>query len=136
MPRPIIKTRTSSEAETVFYEAFMHCDTDVMSALWGEGDVVCVHPGSGIISGYEAVVRSWHHILENSRPTDIRYQLVNKSIVGDQAVHVVTEEILNNGTVVAVVIATNVYHRYDGNWQIVEHHGSLVQQEVTNRTLQ
>ena len=114
----------------------MHCDTDVMSALWGDGDVVCVHPGSGLISGYEAVVRSWHHILENSRPTDIRYQLVNKSIVGDQAVHVVTEEILNNGTVVAVVIATNVYRRYDGNWQIVEHHGSLVQQEVTNRTLQ
>jgi len=136
MPRPVIKTRTSSEAEAVFYEAFMHCDTDVMSALWAEGDVVCVHPGSGIILGHEAVMRSWQHILENSQPTDIRYQVVKKSIVDDLAVHVVTEEILNNDTVVAIVTATNVYRRYAGNWQIVEHHGSLVQQEVASRTLQ
>lgn len=114
----------------------MHCDTDVMSALWAQGDVVCVHPGSSIIFGHEAVVRSWQHILENSQPTDIRYHVVNKSIVDDLAVHVVTEEILNNDIVVAVVIATNVYRRYAGNWQIVEHHGSLVQHEVTSRTLQ
>lgn len=114
----------------------MHCDIDVMSALWADGDVVCVHPGSGVISGYEAVVRSWHHILKNSQPTDIRYQLVNQSIVDDLAVHVVTEEILSHGTVVAIVIATNIYRRNAGNWQIVEHHGSLVQQEVASRTLQ
>lgn len=136
MSRPLIKTRSPGEAETVFYEAFMHCDIDVMSALWADGDVVCVHPGSGIISGYDAVIRSWHHILENSQPTDIRYELLNKTIVDDLAVHVVTEEIVNKGTVVAVVIATNVYRRYGDIWQIVEHHGSLVQQEITNRTLQ
>jgi len=133
---PIIKTRSSTEAETVFYEAFMHCDIEVMSALWAEGDVVCVHPGSGIISGYEAVVRSWQHILTNSRPTDIHYTLISKSIVNDLAVHIVTEEIRNNGDIAAIVVATNVYRRIENSWLIIEHHGSIVQQEVVNRTLQ
>ena len=136
MNRPFIKTRSSTEAETVFYEAFMRCDIEVMSALWAEGSVVCVHPGSGIISGYEAVVRSWQHILENSQPTEIQYNLVSKSVVDDRAVHVVTEEIRDNDTVVAVVIATNVYRRFDHGWLMVEHHGSQVQQAVANRTLQ
>ena len=114
----------------------MRCDIEVMSALWAEGSVVCVHPGSGIISGYEAVVRSWQHILENSQPTEIQYNLVSKSVVDDLAVHVVTEEIRDNDTVVAVVIATNVYRRFDHGWLMVEHHGSQVQQAVANRTLQ
>lgn len=134
--RPVIKSRSSTETETVFYEAFMHCDIEVMSALWADDDVVCVHPGSGIISGYEAVVRSWQHILENSQPTDIHYSLVSKSIVDDLAVHIVTEEIRNNGSVVAVVVATNVYRRFNHGWLMIEHHGSVVQQEITTRTLQ
>jgi len=120
----------------VFYEAFRHCDIDVMKALWAEGDVICVHPGSGIISGYEAVVRSWQHILENSQPADIRYSVISKSVADNLAIHVVTEEIRNNDTIVAVVIATNVYRRFDHGWQIIEHHGSVVQQEISNRTLQ
>jgi hypothetical protein len=136
MSRPLINTQSSSEAEVVFYEAFMHCDVDVMSALWAEGDVVCVHPGSGIISGYEAVVRSWRHILENSSPSEIRYDLVSKTIAGDLAIHIVTEEILNNGTPVAIVVATNVYRRFNHGWQMVEHHGSVMQQEAVHRTLQ
>ena len=136
MSRPLIHTQSSNEAEAVFYEAFMHCDIDVMAALWAEGDVVCVHPGSGIITGYDAVMRSWRHILENSQPGDIQYKLTSKTIVGSLAIHVVEEEIRNNGTIAAVVIATNVFRRFDHGWQMIEHHGSVMQQEVAHRTLQ
>jgi len=136
LAKPLINIQSSSEAEAVFYEAFLHCDVDVMTALWAEGDVICVHPGSGIISGHDAVVRSWQHILTNSRPPDIRYTLVSRSVSGDLAVHFVQEEIHSGEIIVANVIATNVYRRARHGWQIVEHHASIVQAEAANRTLQ
>lgn len=136
MQRSVLYIRTADEAETVFYESFMRCDIDVMAALWSDGDVVCVHPGSGVIIGHDAVVRSWRHILENASPTDIRYTAINKHISNDLAVHLVTEEILNKSITVAVVVATNVYRKYEQGWLMIEHHGSLVQQNQKDRTLQ
>ena len=87
----------------------MHCDIDVVSALWAEGDAVCVHPGSGVISGDDAVIRNWRHILEHSRPTEIIHRLISRTVSADLAIHVVTEDILDKGNVVAVVITTNEY---------------------------
>ena len=136
MSKSGLKIKTVDEAETVFYESFMHCDIEVMAALWADGDVVCVHPGSGVIMGHEAVVRSWRHILENASPTQIRYTTMNKIISNDLAVHFVAEEILNNDVIAAVVVATNVYKKFAQGWLMVEHHGSLVQQKQKNRTLQ
>lgn len=136
MSKPVLQISTADEVEAVFYEAFMHGDADVMAALWADDDVVCVHPGSGIITGHEAVTRSWRHILENSSSNEIRYTVARKSVSGDIAVHVVAEEMLGNGEVTAVVIATNVYRRYDRGWFMIEHHGSLVQSPGLGQTLQ
>lgn len=136
MSKSVLNIQTPDEVETVFYEAFMHGDAEVMAALWADGDVVCIHPGSGIISGHEAVVRSWRHILEKSQPADIRYTVTRKSQSGDIAVHIVTEEMLDNGVTTALVIATNVYQRFSHGWKLIEHHGSLMQQPIRERTLQ
>lgn len=136
MSKPVLQIRSADEVEAVFYEAFMHGDTDVTAALWADDEVICVHPGSGIISGHEAVARSWRHILENSGNNEIRYAVTRKSVCGDIAVHVVTEEMLGNGEVTAVVIATNVYRKYDRGWLMIEHHGSLVQSPGLGQTLQ
>lgn len=136
MTRPLIKTSSSTEAEAVFYEAFRHSDLQVMSALWADGEVVCVHPGSGIISGYDAVMQSWQHILNNSTPTDIEFSLLHRSVNNDLAVHVVTEEFRSNDTLNAIVIATNVYRKFSHGWQIIEHHASITASDIANRTLQ
>ena len=131
-----LNLKTPEEAETVYYEAFMHCDVKVMAALWADGDVVCIHPGSGAIVGHEAVVRSWSHIFSNSIPPRITYT-VSKRIVSDELmVSLVVEEITTDGGDTALVLATNVYQKFDNSWLMVEHHGSLVQSRSQNQTLQ
>jgi ketosteroid isomerase-like protein len=107
-----------------------------MAALWAEGDVVCVHPGSGLITGHAAVVRSWRHILGNFHGGEIRYTVMNKTASDDLAVHIVVEEIMDNDVVMAVVLATNVYQKFPDGWRMVEHHGSMVQQEHEGQTIQ
>ena len=136
MNNPVLYMQSPDEVETVFYEAFMRTDYDVMKAVWAEGNVVCVHPGSGVILGHEAVTRSWKHILENSQPSEIRYTLTNKNVTNDMAVHIVTEEIMDAGEVVALVIATNVYQKFAQGWLMIEHHGSVIQQQRRGETLQ
>ena len=136
MAKRALHIQSPDEAEIVFYEAFTRGDADVMSALWSEGDVVCVHPGSGVISGHNAVVRSWRHILENSRGGEIQYTVMKKTQTDDLAVHVVTEEVMVDGVTVAVVIATNTYRRFAQSWLMIEHHASIVQQRREGETLQ
>ena len=131
-----LKLKTPNEAEIVYYEAFMHCDTKVMAALWADGDVVCIHPGSGAIVGHEAVVRSWSHIFTNARPPQITFT-VSKRIVSDElAVSLVLEEVSTDDGETALVLATNVYQKIDIGWLMVEHHGSLIQSRPQKHTLQ
>lgn len=113
---------TPDEAEVVFYEAFIHCDSQVMAALWGDGEVVCVHPGSAAILGHEAVQRSWRHILDQARHPELEFRVLRRSVSQDLAVHLVAEQL--NQT---LVLATNVYQRFHSGWLMVEHHASLVQ---------
>ena len=132
----MLNIHTPDEAETVFYEAFMHGDVDVMTALWADCDVVCVHPGSGVIHGHDAVVRSWRHILENTRGSEVRYNVTNRTVSNDLAVHVVTEELMDGSQVMGVVLATNIYQKFESGWLMIEHHASLVQQQHQGETLQ
>ncbi len=134
MTKPVFNS--PDEVEAVFYEAFMRCDHDVMASLWAEGDVVCVHPGSGAIVGYDEVMRSWAHIFTNAEQPDIQY-LVGKRTESDElAVHVVAEEISSAGQTATVVLATNVYQKFAQGWRMVEHHASLVQSGREGHTLQ
>lgn len=131
-----LKLKTPDEAETVYYEAFMHCDAEVMAALWASGDVVCIHPGSGAIVGHEAVTRSWSHIFTNARPPQITYTVVKRTLSDDLVVSLVTEEIETDGGDTALVLATNVYQKFESGWLMIEHHGSMVQSHTQNQTLQ
>jgi ketosteroid isomerase-like protein len=132
-----LELRTPDEAEAVYYEAFMHCDKDVMAALWADGDVVCIHPGSGAIVGHEAVARSWAHIFTNAKLPEIKFTVAKRTVSGDLAVHLGAEEISTDGEASAVVLATNVYQKFEGGWLMIEHHGSVVQQaRRENQTLQ
>lgn len=131
-----LQFESPEEVETVFYEAFIHCDADMMAELWAEGDVVCIHPGSGIIVGYEAVVRSWRQIFSNALPPQINYTMARRFVSEHIAVSIVTEEISTDGGDTALVLATNVYQKFEHGWQMVEHHGSLAQSRPQTRTLQ
>ena len=128
--------RTPDEAEAVFYEAFQHCDSAVMEALWADGDVVCVHPGSGAIIGHAQVARSFTHIFSNAQRPDIQFSVVQRVASDDLAVHLVTEDIATGQGAMARVLATNVYRKYAQGWLMVEHHASVVQAGSQPTTVQ
>ena len=127
---------TSQQAETAFYHAFSGCDTESMTALWAQDEVICVHPGSTAIHGHDAVVRSWGYIFSGAEPPDIQVRLVSAISNETLAVHVVEEHISTGGASSAVLLATNVYRRYDTGWLMVEHHGSVVHAQSEAHTVQ
>jgi len=137
MKQKVVAFPQPEQTEAVFYEAFMHGDVNVIAAIWSADNAVCVHPGSSIIQGHEAVIRSWQHILDHALSPDIDYKVLNKTQTESLAVHVVEEKIKTAQTQPAVVISTNVYHKNSEGWQMLQHHSSLVQrQEEKNQTLQ
>ena len=136
MKKSKIKFKTPDEVEAVFYEAFMHCDAEVMAGLWADEGVVCVHPGSGAIVDYRSIVRSWENIFANAQRAEIKFTVINHVLANDLAVHVVAEEVLGSGMATAVVLATNVYRKFDTGWLMIEHHASLVQNISKGHTLQ
>lgn len=131
-----LELKTLDEVEAVYYEAFKHCDKDVMAALWADEDVVCVHPGSGAIVGREAVIRSWSHIFTNAQMPEIIFTVAKRTVSGNLAVHIVAEEIATGILASKLVLATNVYQKFDGGWLMIEHHASLVQTKQQGQTLQ
>jgi len=128
--------KTPDEVDAVFYEAFKHCDPEVMAGLWADTDVVCVHPGAGAIVNYDAIIRSWANIFSNASSTEIAHTVIKRVVSNGLAVFVVAEEIPSSGTVTAVVLATNVYRKFDCGWLMIEHHASLVQNRNQGQRLQ
>ena len=133
-PKPQFKT--PDEVDAVFYEAFKHCDPDVMAGLWADTDVACVHPGAGAIVNYDAIIRSWANIFSNANRTDIKHTVIKRIVSNELAVFVVAEEMLGSGTVTAIVLATNVYRKFDTGWLMIEHHASLIQNRGQGQRLQ
>jgi len=131
-----LQFKTASEVEAVFYESFMRCDPEVMAGLWADEDVLCVHPGSGVIVGQAAVIRSWTNIFRNAHRTEMKQTVISRVESNDLAVHVVAEEMLSSGRVSASVLATNVYRKFEPGWLMIEHHASLVQSQSKGQTLQ
>lgn len=131
-----IQFKTPDEVDAVFYEAFMRCDPDVMAGIWADEEVVCVHPGAGIIVEYDAIIRSWENIFSDVDSAEMKTTVIRRSLSDELAVYVVAEEMLSSGQVAAVVLATNVYRKYDCGWLMVEHHASLVQNQSNGQTLQ
>lgn len=132
-----LELKSPDDAETVYYEAFRHCDSKVMAAMWADGDVICVHPGSGAVIGHGAVVRSWRHILTNAQTPEIEVTVLKRMDVDGLAVHLVIERLTDRNNTSVSVLATNVYQKFDSGWLIVQHHASLVEsQEATGHTLQ
>jgi len=136
MKKSKLQFKTPDEVDAVFYEAFMRCDPDVMAGLWADEDVVCVHPGAGVIVEYGAIIRSWENIFSNVDSAEMKTTVIRRVLSDELAVYVVAEEVLSSGQVAAVVLATNVYRKFDGGWLMVEHHASLVQNQPNGQTLQ
>jgi ketosteroid isomerase-like protein len=116
-----------------FYHAFESLSIEMMDKLWKhDEDVVCIHPGWDLFTGWLAIRESWITIFSNTEM--IRFILTNTKVrIFDNnriAVVVCLENIETsaNGQVIKIgVIATNVFERNELNqWLLIHHHGSSV----------
>jgi ketosteroid isomerase-like protein len=130
---------TPEAAEEAFYMAFADCDIQAMAKVWAMSEVICIHPGSTALVGYDAVMRSWTNILTNAEPPNMRIEVLSRYVSIDLAVHLVEEHIKpGEGTpgTTLVVLATNIYRREQDEWRILEHHASLPRSSQRQPTLQ
>lgn len=114
-------------ANAAFYEAHEGRDLAAMQSLWEHSDrVVCIHPGWPILRGWADVEDSWRRILGG--PGRNQFIVTNDvvEVIGDVGWVTCDENLVAPG-VTGTVAATNVFVRSsDGQWRLVNHHGSPV----------
>ena len=113
-----------------FYHAFENLSIERMEGLWKhEDNVVCIHPGWDLFTGWLAIRESWITIFRNTEM--IKFIITNTKVrVFDNiAVVVCLENIetLLDGEIVRLgVIATNIFEQMENQWLLIHHHGSSV----------
>jgi ketosteroid isomerase-like protein len=121
-----------AKANEGFYEAFQSLDIAKMDSVWVKEDyITCIHPGWNIRSGWPEVRDSWVRIFNNTFFMEFRLADIMIQVAGDIAWVLCMENIKNNQEGEGVpqetqVLATNLYERRQGLWQMVHHHGSQV----------
>ena len=113
-----------------FYRAFEKLDMEAMVGVWAQTDYVkCIHPGWGLLAGWEAVRASWELIFRNTGEITFTLTDVQVEFRGPLGWVTLTENILSHleGRVAATsVLATNVFERTGGGWRLIHHHASHV----------
>jgi ketosteroid isomerase-like protein len=108
-----------------FYDAFARRDIEAMDELWAHAlPVACIHPGWPALHGREDVMSSWRSILLGGGAPEIECDQARAVSLGDAGYVVCLERI---GT--DALVATNVFAREEGVWQIVHHQAGAVADE-------
>ena len=118
------------ETNARFYRAIESQDLEAMDAVWRHADYVrCVHPGWGLLTGWETVRQSWEAIFKDTRELRFTLSDVQVRVDGGLAWVTGTENILSQlqGNIsVTAVLVTNVYERAGTRWRMVLHHASHI----------
>ncbi len=113
-----------------FYDAFGDRDLKVMTSLWWQGSTsLCIHPGGGVILGWEEIKASWDAIFRNTDALEIDVEIVKAEVDNSLAYVVVREIVLQASSgrrMKAQSIATNVFQKMAQKWYLVQHHGSPI----------
>lgn len=105
-----------------FYRAFAERDIEAMDELWAHAlPVACVHPGWPALHGREDVMASWRAILLGGESPEIRCEQAVAMLVGEVGLVTCVERIGDDA-----LVATNVFAREQGLWQIVHHQAGPV----------
>ena len=112
-------------ANEAFYAAFAAGSFEDMAAIWSDSDTVCcLHPGQPPIHGRDAILESWRDILRE--PPPIRCVEPVLLPLGEEGAAVVCWEVIDGGQ----LIATNLFRREQGLWQIVHHQAGPLSVQV------
>lgn len=118
------------EANAGFYRAFESLDIAEMDRVWSHADHVrCIHPGWGLLVGWDAVRESWDAIFKGSREMRFSVEDVCPHVDADLGWVTCTENILSHSrgqVAVTSLLATNVFERRGGDWLMIHHHASHI----------
>ncbi len=118
------------EANARFYRVFESLDLRQMDEVWAHSDHVrSVHPGWGLLTGWDAVRESWEVIFKNSEEMRFSITDVNAYVEGPIGWVTCTENILSEarGNIsVTSLLATNIFERSAGEWRMIHHHASHI----------
>ena len=116
------------ELNLKFYLALESLDLDAMESLWLHHEMVrCVHPGWPMLAGWESVRESWEEIFRNTESMLVSTRDVALHIEGGVGWVTCTERVTSkraDRSETALVQATNLFLRRDGEWKMVLHHAS------------
>ena len=118
------------EINSEFYHAFENLSIERMERIWKhEDNVVCIHPGWDLFTGWLAIRESWITIFSNTER--IKFIITNTKVRVFENIAVVVclenIETLVNGEILRVgVIATNIFEQIQNQWLTIHHHGSSV----------
>lgn len=126
------------DANRAFYQALQSLDISQMEALWWHEDwVTCLHPGWELIFGWEDVRMSWANIFRSTAQMRITLARSLAHVEGNvgwvSCVESVTSA-YDEGFETAMVEATNLFVRRNGEWRVVHHHTSPIPGRVPSGT--
>jgi hypothetical protein len=130
-----------NNTNTEFYRAFENLSIEMMDNLWKHDEnVICIHPGWDLFTGWLAIRESWITIFSNTEM--IRFSITNTKVrIFDKVAVVVCveniETTLADGRVIRIgVIATNIFERDEqlNQWLLIHHHGSPVTNYIPPNT--
>jgi ketosteroid isomerase-like protein len=111
------------DVNAAFYRAVTARDADAMATLWAEDHpVACIHPGSDVLVGRDAVLASWRAVLVPGGAPELSCSQAEANVLGDVA-FVTCHEVIRTGGRLA---ATNVYARERGAWRMVHHQATPI----------
>jgi len=122
-----------NETNTEFYRAFENLSIEMMDNLWKHDEnIVCIHPGWDLFTGWLAIRESWITIFANTEM--IKFTITNTKVRTFDKVAVVVcleniETTSADGRLVKIgVIATNIFEQTEqlNQWLLIHHHGSPV----------
>ena len=124
-----------------FYHAFESLSIERMERLWKhEDNIVCIHPGWDLFTGWLAVRESWITIFANTEMirftiTNTKVRVFNNNDGKIAAVVVCLENIetsVNRQNIKLGVIATNIFEKNENQqWLLIHHHGSSLSNYIS-----
>lgn len=137
MPAPKLLQTDEAEvlaANKAFYDALAELNLEKMTSCWWQEDwVSCLHPGWELLVGWEELLESWRNIFTSTTQMriDITRPLVR--VRGDVGWVSCLESVTSTyeaGFETAVVEATNILVRRNGEWRMAHHHSTPLPNRV------
>ena len=126
----MLNERMALETNQKFDDAFNKNDLGLMGDVWlNDPASQCIHPGWGVLSGYEPVIESWNRIFSAGQDLEIKLSHFDVTASEDLAWVSCQENLFSismSGVQLSKVHATNLFKHVRGEWKMILHHASPV----------